>query len=97
MTTARTGDIQSHDPGDGGGARPHASVSLRIPLDSSGPVAVRLEDGRVATVIIHPASEAQDLANARRARGRSGLRVAKARPVAHAVADALVAAGIGGS
>ena len=48
------------------------------------------------TVVVQSASDAQTLAAARIARGDADLYVADCRPVAHAVAAALVAAGLGG-
>ena len=56
---------------------------------------VVLADGRVATVVVQSAADAEALAAARIARAGSDLYAADAKPIAHAVADALVAAGYG--
>lgn len=48
-------------------------------------------------VILVPEADADALAAARIARAGSDLLAADCKPVAHAVADALVAAGLGGS
>lgn len=63
----------------------------------AGASSVRLPDGRVVTVVVQNADDATDLAAARIARSPSDLLAADAKPVAHAVADALVAAGLGDS
>jgi len=47
------------------------------------------------TVVVHSDADAEALAAARIARDGSDLLAADCRPVAHAVADALVAAGLG--
>lgn len=60
-----------------------------------GSVSVVLPDGRAVTVVVQGAEEAEALAAARIARGDSDLLAADCRPVAHAVADALVSAGLG--
>ena len=61
----------------------------------AGAFSVALPDGRVLTVLVQDAADAEALAAARIARGASDLLAADCRPVAHAVADALVAAGLG--
>ena len=52
---------------------------------------------RVRLVLDMTRADAEALAAARIARGDSDLLAADCRPVAHAVADALVAAGLGNS
>lgn len=60
-----------------------------------GAASTVLPDGRVVTVVVQPAGDAAALASARVARSPSDLLAADAKPPAHAVADALVAAGLG--
>lgn len=60
-----------------------------------GSASVTLPDGRVLSVLVQSSAEAEALAAARIARGDSDLLAADCRPVAHAVADALVSAGLG--
>lgn len=54
-------------------------------------------ESRVRLVVEMTRAEAEALAAARIARGDSALYVADCRPIATAAADALVAAGMGGS
>lgn len=63
--------------------------------DRIGAASVVLADGRVATVVVQSAADAEALAAARIARAGSDLLADQAKPTAHAVADALVAAGYG--
>ena len=73
-------------------------VRMDVDMDADdriGAASVVLADGRVATVVVQTAAEAEALAAARIARAGSDLLAADCRPVAHAVADALVAAGMG--
>lgn len=71
-------------------------VDVYVPDGTDGATSVRLPDGRVLSVVVQPAAEAEALAAAPRTSG-GDLYAADAKPVARAVADALISAGIGGS
>jgi hypothetical protein len=71
-------------------------LTVEIECDgATGGESIALPCGRVVTVVIQDAIPANALAACRIARGDSDLLAADCRPVAHAVADALVAAGMG--
>jgi hypothetical protein len=72
-----------------------ARVDVLAPEGTTGATSFTLPDGRVLSVLVQTAAEAEALAAARIARAGSDLLAADARPTAHAVADALVAAGLG--
>ena len=63
---------------------------------SNEDVVLTLTDGRVVTAIVQTAAEAAQLAEDRAARLPSDLLADQAKPVAHRVADALIAVGYGG-
>lgn len=72
------------------------SVSVGVDMgEHTGAATIVLPDGRVLSVVVQTAAEAEALAAARIARAGSDLLAADAKPTAHAVADALVAAGLG--
>ncbi|MDF1699548.1 MAG: hypothetical protein P1V36_00110 [Planctomycetota bacterium] len=72
-------------------------MDVYVPDDITGAVSQSLPGGRVMTVLIQSTREAGALAAAKIARGSSDLYAADAKPAAGTVADALVAAGLGGS
>jgi len=94
-------NITRHNPAREVGADPGAAVmterlTVEIECDgATGGASIALPCGRVVTVVVQDAIPAEDLAAARIARGDSDLLAADCRPVAHKVADALVAAGLG--
>lgn len=85
----------------GGERRAALEVSALIALDGAETeaVCVRLPGGGTVTLVVQSAEDAEALAAARIAariaRGRSDLLAADCKPIAHAAADALVAAGLG--
>ena len=70
-------------------------VDVYIPNGIDGATSARLPDGRVVTVVVQSAENAEALAAARIERGDRDLLADTCRPVAQAVAAALVAAGMG--
>jgi hypothetical protein len=65
------------------------------PVEYRGEGADMHDESRVRMILDMTRAEAEALAAARIARAGSDLLAADCRPVAHAVADALVAAGMG--
>lgn len=65
------------------------------PAEYTGESTDMHDEPRVRMILDMSRAEAEALAAARIARGDSELLAADAKPVAHAVADALVAAGMG--
>lgn len=80
--------------GESGGTYTLHEAALTI-TDSDESVVLTLSDGRVVTAVVQVASDAQQLASNRLARLPSDLLADQAKPIAHIVADALIAAGYG--
>lgn len=84
------------DVGETGAAYTVHDACLTV-TDSNEAAVLALSDGRVVTAIVQTAAEAGQLASDRIARAGSDLLADQAKPTAHMVADALIAAGYGGT
>ena len=83
-------------PGVGESGEPYTVHDACITITASNaPAVLTLTDGRVVTAVIQTPEEAEELAANRLARLPSDLLADQAKPVAHTIADALVAAGYG--
>lgn len=89
------GDEQQVSHGDEAAAA-HLQITALLPAGDCCGHSVVLPDGRSLTLLVQEAADAEALAAAPRTSG-GDLYAADAKPVARAVADALVAAGLGGS